>query len=440
MIPALVHPTNIPKSILFTNVGIYGQVHTYESFNPTIAMGHDSLAYKVNIGLFNSNISAGPDSNSNTMVFRFGYKTLNEGSNTGSVTITDSADTQDTYSFNVNVFSPANAPKKPISASFVNAADQTVIYAPWDFTSLFGGTGGSLVNRKVVITDNSNSLLVGVKVQVEAYDQLVKILLGGTIYSTVNIASGASLGTATLNLAGVSGKMEFQIKSEANGFLSPPLPDSGWSYIWVKGDTAPPTTFNFSPAITQYNGETGADAKPFPSTFSGWAKDTADGSILSFLEKDICTAYLKNKAGATMAGVATRSYNEVLMSYGYQYDLSASVTTEGIYFFTLDLKDATRTISNNLISSFAYILDKTGPNAFSPFPSDGSTLNSLGTMSCRMSDPALGDGTSGTGILIDNARSLIVPYRLLSKNQPVNATTYSGAILGGDAAATNHCN
>ncbi|HNW34759.1 MAG TPA: hypothetical protein PKM25_07505, partial [Candidatus Ozemobacteraceae bacterium] len=441
--PALVSDAFTPRAILFNTIGLYGSVYIGEGWNPSPQAGKDSYARNVTACWgYGSDITTGVDSLGNALTFRFPYMTAVNGVFDQLMVIIDSAEMRDYFNLRVNVQSPQPAPKPPISAEFVNSDDPAMTYTLYYWWDLFSKAGIDITDRDVFISNNNSDLLAKVTVPVETFDQTVEVYNGGTLYASALVTPGTSNVVIPVTAAYSAGRMNFQIRTFANTYRSLPLPRSlnYFYYHWIKGDTTPPETFSLYPTETNFNKLSGADARPFPTRFTVQAKDTADGSVCSFMKVVATSAALKNAAGTPVAGTLTREYDTSTAYYGYVYDLGAAPTTEGTYNYEVVLQDAASPVPHTQTYMNPYKLDATPPYPTNVQPSNGATTNSLPSFNATIFDPNLPDGTPGTGANMDPSKAQIIPYKVLAKAVPTSATSFSGTVMGLDTTATDHTN
>ncbi|HOY67944.1 MAG TPA: discoidin domain-containing protein, partial [Candidatus Ozemobacteraceae bacterium] len=441
--PTLVSDAYTPRAILFNTIGMYGTVHVGENWNPAPQAGKDSVARNVTACWgYGSGVTTGADGLGNTMTFRFPYLTAVNGVLDQNMVIIDTAEMRDYYNLRLNVQSPLPAPKPPISAEFVNADDPGITYTLYYWWDLFSKAGIDITDRDVFVTDNTSNLLAKVTVPVETFDQTVEVYEGATLYGSAVVTPGTSNVIIPISAAYTAGRRNFQIRTFANTYRSLPLPRSlnYYYYHWIKGDTTVPVTFSLYPTETNFNKLAGADARPFPTRFTVQARDTADGSVRSFMRVGATAAALKNAAGTAVSGTLTREYDTVTAYYGYVYDLAAAPTTEGTYDYQVILQDAASPNPHAQTYIYPYKLDATPPYPTDVQPSNGATTNSLPSFNATIVDPNLPDGTTGTGANMDPSKAQIIPYKVLAKAVPTSTTSFSGTILGLDTTATDHTN
>ncbi|HEY9072110.1 MAG TPA: hypothetical protein VIV61_17760 [Candidatus Ozemobacteraceae bacterium] len=441
--PSLVSDAYTPRAILFNTIGMYGTVHVGEDWNPAPQAGKDSFARNVTACWgYGSGVYTGTDALGNAMTFRFPYLTAVNGVLDQTMVIIDSAEMRDYYNLRLNVQSPLPAPKPPISAEFVNADDPGITYTLYYWWDLFSKAGIDITDRDVFVTDNTSNLLAKVTVPVETFDQTVEVYNGNTLYGSAVVTPGTSNVIIPITAAYNAGRMNFQIRTFANTYRSLPLPRSlnYYYYHWIKGDTTTPITFSLYPTETNFNKLSGADARPFPKRFTVQAKDTADGSVRSFMRVGATSAALKNAAGTAVSGTLTREYDTATAYYGYVYDLVAAPTTEGTYDYQVVLQDAASPNPHAQTYIYPYKLDATPPYPTDVQPANGATTNSLPSFNATIVDPNLPDGTTGTGANMDPSKAQIIPYKVLAKAVPTSTSSFSGTILGLDTTATDHTN
>ncbi len=440
--PALIDTTTEPHSLKFNTVAFYGNLYAADITQPSASAGVDSKSHTFALAWgYSCSIAAGPDSIGNSNYFRFPFRTLANGLNSHTLVDQDWAICRNNYPIKLWISSPNPAPSPPTAIEFSNAADPSMIYPIWtNYGNLFGTTGGTIHNKEVIITDNSNAMLIKVTVPVELFPQTVELVQGGSVTASAVVSANNDTALLSIDQAGASGNTNFQIRSFANTYYSTNLPRylNYWEYYWVKGDTTAPTTFDTFPTETFYNALSGADARPFPSQFSVKAKDTSDGSTLSFLEIGATSITFQDGGGTAVPGTLYKDYDTSNMTYGYRYVLSSIPTAEGTYYYRLTLPDAARPTSHTTNSEFPFKLDKTPPVPSEVNPSDGSVTNSLPSFNAKIADPLLADGTTGSGANMDPSRVQIYPFK--SVGQAVAATTNSltAVVSGIDTTATDH--
>ncbi|GAB4272861.1 MAG: hypothetical protein Kow0029_12010 [Candidatus Rifleibacteriota bacterium] len=441
--PALVDWGTTPHSLLFNTIGFYGTLYSADQPQPPTAKGYDSRTSGFHLAWgYGSQITMGANTLGDTQSFRFPFRTLVNGYSSFTLVDQDWAICRTNKLIKFWINSPNPAPSPPISVQFSNAADPSITYPTWyPFTLLFGSSGGIIRDREVIITDNSNAMLVIVTVPAELFDQTVEIYQQGVgVVASATVSPGNTTAILTLDQTTSSGTMIFQIRTLANGYYSTNLPRylSYWWYYWVKGDTTSPETFEAFPVETNYNALSGPDARPFPSTFSVKARDTADGSVVSFLEISKATADMQDSGGTSLGGTLNRDYIISNTTYGFRYQLASIPTSEGTYYYRLTLSDASRPTFHTTNAEFPFRLDTTPPIPVEINPGDGIVTNSLPSFNAKISDPLLADGTPGSGPNMDPSRPQIFPFKKLGQNVAATNNSIIATILGIDTIATDH--
>lgn len=441
--PALVDWGTTPHSLLFNTVAIYGSLYAADQPEPPTKKGGDSESSGFHLAWgYGSGISMAANPLGTTQSFRFPFRTMVNGLSTFTLVDQDHAicRTNRNVKFWINSANPAPSP--PSSIQFSNANNPAIIYPIWyPYTLLFGTAGSLIGNREILITDNSSPLLLTVKVPVELFNQTVELYQDGVgVVTSAVVSPGNDTAILTVDQAAASGYIRFQVRSYANGYYSTNLPRyvAYYWYHWIKGDTTPPETFETYPTETNYNGLAGADARPFPSRFSVKAKDTADGSTISYLEIAATSITMENAGGTTLAGTLSRDYITSNSSYGFRYQISAAPTTEGTYYYKLTLPDGSRPSANSTTAQFPFRLDKTAPIPLQVNPSDGEVTNSLPSFNAQIGDPLLADGSPGSGPNMDPSRIQIFPFKNLGQAPAGSTTSLTATVYGLDAIATDH--
>lgn len=385
--PALVDKTSSPPSLRFNTLGFYGTMYVAEPSPPATKKGHDSKSRSMTVVWgYGSSIATGPDGLGNSNVFRINYITLVNGPDKVQLCDQDYAIRRDYQYVSLNIYSALAAPKPPNWATFKNAADpESAPYYVWsDYNKLFPGGGSPVNNRHVLITDNPNALLVTVSVPIDTMVQEVQIYCPDDGFKKVIASASVGIGNATATLiidqSATSGKMNFLIRTFANGYYSATLPNKGASYVyyhWIKNDFTPPQTFDIFPTELYYNALSGPDARPFPTQFSVKAKDTADGAVQSFIDINNSTISMQSFSGTPLSGDLTRDYDITNDLYGYRFNLISVPTTPGTYYYKLSLPDGSRPTFHTTNASYPFKLDTVGPIPLEINPSDGLKTNSL---------------------------------------------------------------
>ncbi|HPT47453.1 MAG TPA: hypothetical protein PLM07_16340, partial [Candidatus Rifleibacterium sp.] len=316
-----------------------------------------------------------------------------------------------------------------------------VIYPVWtNWADLFPGGASPVNHRDTIITDNANAMLVTVKIPIELFEQTVQIYSDATIRASAVVSPGNDTAVMTLDQAATSGLIDFQIRTFANTYYSTNLPRnlSYYHFRWVKNDFTPPQTFDVYPIETFYNALGGADARPFPTQFSVKGKDTANGSVQSYIHINNSTFSLVNSGGTPLAGTPYRDYDVTNDLYGYRYYLSAAPVDEGTYYYRLYLPDGARPAFNAQTYNYPFKLDKTAPIPVVINPSDGAVTNSLPSFNAQVADPNLADGTTGSGPNMDPSRAQIFPFKNLGSAVAAVTTSLTVTVYGIDQVATDH--
>ena len=439
---ALVDKTTTPASLLFNTVAFYGLLYAAEQPQPAAKKGYDARSASFNLAWgYGSGITMGPDGLGNYKSFMFPFRTMTNGLNAFTLVDQDHAICRNNYTIKFYINSPNPAPRPPISASFANAANPAVVYPVWtDWAALFPGGASPVNHRDTIITDNPNALIVTVKIPVELFEQTVQIYSGSTILSSAVVSPGNNTAVMTIDQAAASGIIDFQIRTYANTYYSTNLPRelSYYYFRWVKNDFTPPQTFDVYPIETFYNALTGADARPFPTQFSVKGKDTANGSVQSYIHIANSTISMVNAGGTALAGTLYRDYDVTNDLYGYRYYLTAAPTTEGTYYYRLYLPDGARPNFNSQTYNYPFKLDKTAPIPVVINPSDGAVTNSLPSFNAQVADPNLADGTTGSGPNMDPSRAQIFPFKNLGTAAAVATNVLTATVYGIDQIATDH--
>lgn len=133
---------------------------------------------------------------------------------------------------------------------------------------------------------------------------------------------------------------------------------------------------------------------------------------------DLDTTYSKitilNNGGSDVSAprATTWTYTGSNLISNGSIDLSTFAPASGTYTVRLDLRDNmlnTRTLTNN-----TFKLDYGAPIAQNITPGNG-TVSSIPSFNADMVDPALADGTTGTGVSLDPTENQIDAYRVLGQ-------------------------
>ncbi len=439
--PPLVDTSTSPVALLFNTPGVYGCVWAAGPYNPAPVTDFDTLAYSTGIAWgWGSSINLGTSSQGHKNWYRYNYRTIVNGLHTCTLYIQDSAICRDLPNMKLNIQSPTPAPHPPISARFFDAANPTYEYLTIEWNKLFAIPGNAMYADDAIISNSHDPVIIQVQVPVETFDQTVEVYTGTTIHASATVPAGNTLANLILDLPiGVWDK-EFQIRTRANGYLSTNLPreSPSWNFRLTQGDVTAPVAYDLIPVQTNYNTLSGADARPFPTRFSIRAKDTTNGVNRCWIHITPSSARLQKANQSAVAGTLTREYDPPTTAYGFRYDLSVAPTTEGTYYFYVNLVDGARPASNSFTASYPFRLDKTPPYAAEISPSDGTVTNSLPSFNARIEDPLLADGTPGSGPNMDPSLAQLKPYKLLATNLPTSSSLFSGNIVGVDTRATDH--
>ncbi|MDD3000029.1 MAG: Ig-like domain repeat protein, partial [Candidatus Riflebacteria bacterium] len=434
----LVDKTTTPPALKFNTLALYGTLYAADPSAPAPQKDRDTKTESVNIAWgYGAGVTTGPDGLGNYKSFKFPFRTVTNGLTQETLVDQDRAICRNSFTIRFWVNSGDPAPSAPLSVQFCNAADQAVVYPVWtSYGDLFGSSGGTIRDRQPIITDNTNAMLAKVAIPVEMFPQRVEVYRSGVgVIASATVSPGNNNANLVINHPDPSGSMVFQIRTYANGYYSTNLPKylNYWWYYWVKGDTTAPHTFELYPTETFFNNLSGADARPFPSQFSVKAKDTANGSVLSFLEISKTEISF---VGAT--GVLTRDYDIGRMEYGYRYQLDAVPTDPGTYYYKVVLPDASRPTSHTTTALFPFKLDQEAPKPLEINPSDGAVTNSLPSFNAKVGDPELPDGTSGSGPNMDPSRAQITPFKTLGSAVAEATNSLTATVYGIDVVATDH--
>lgn len=439
---ALVSDEYSPRAVLFNAIGVYGTVHIAEGFNPPAQAGKDSFAYKVEACWgYSSTITIGADGLGNQNTFRFPYLTVINGMLAQQLVVCDSAENRDYFGMLLNVRSPNLRPDPPSAVQFHKVADPSALYTVHTWDALFPMTGIDIVNREVFVSDNESGIVASIAVSVMEVPQTVEIIgTGGAVLGNATVAAGENHASITLYQQATPGKIDFQIRTVANGTRSLTVPryQNSWYYHWIRNDTMSPELFNIFPADNLYNRLSGVDAKPFPTDYTVQAKDMASDTIRAFLRVAATEAALKDVNGTVVPGALSREYDPANAFYGFVYAVASTPETDGTYYYVVRLEDAASPGPHTTAASFPFKLDSIPPVAASIEPGDGSKTYAIDSFNAVITDPALPDGTTGAGPNMDTARVQIVPYKLLARGQPTSGTQFSNPVLGQDTTATDH--
>lgn len=439
---SLVSDEYSPRAILFNSIGVYGAVHVGETLNPAVQAGKDSFACKVEVCWgFSSAIATAADGLGNINTFRFPSQTAINGMLSQQLVVSDTAENRDYFSMVLNVRSPLLRPDPPSAIQFQKVADPSTVYSVYGWDALFPMAGIDIENREVFVTDNISGVVASIAVPVMDVVQTVEVVsAGGSVIAYAVVDPGESHAAITLNQAEVPGKLEFQVRTVANGTRSLTMPRylKNWYYTWIRNDTMSPEIFNVFPAETLFNRLSGADAKPFPTDFNVQGKDLASETIRSYLKVAASSAALNDVNGTLIPGSLTRDYDVGNAFYGFTYTVASTPATDGTYFYTVQLEDAASPGPHTAVASYPYILDSVPPAPTKIEPADGSKVYAIDAFNAVLADPVLPDGTPGAGPNMDTARAQVIPYKILARGFPVSSTLFSNPVLGQDATATNH--
>ncbi len=439
---SLVSDEYSPRAILFNSIGVYGAVHVGETLNPAAQAGKDSFACKVEACWgYSSAITTAADGLGNTNTFRFPYQTVINGILSQQLVVSDTAENRDYFNMVLNVRSPLLRPDPPAAIQFQKVADPSTVYSVYGWDALFPMTGIDIESREVFVTDNVSGVVASITVTVMGVPQTVEIVAtGGTVIANATVAPGESHAAITLNQGDLPGKLEFQIRTVANGTRSLTMPryQKNWYYAWIRNDTMSPEIFNVFPVENLFNRLSGADAMPFPADFNVQGKDLASETIRSYLKVAASSAALKDVNGTVVPGTLTREYDVGNAFYGFTYTLVSTPGSDGTYYYMVQLEDAASPGPHTAVTSYPYILDSIPPAPSKIEPADGEKVYAIDAFNAIIADPALPDGTAGAGPNMDTARTQVTPYKLLARGAPVSDTVISCPVLGQDATATNH--
>ncbi|MBU1109514.1 MAG: hypothetical protein KKB51_22725 [Candidatus Riflebacteria bacterium] len=444
--PLLVDNTSDPPALLFNTPAIYGTLYEADRPQPVAKKGYDSRACTVAIAWgYSIAVAMGPDGLSNYKSFRFPFRTMVNGITSEKLVDQDWAICRNYFNIKFNVNSANAAPSPPTAVEFVNAGNTAIVYPVWlAYSSLYGADGGAIRHHDCIITDNSNDILVRVTVPSELFDQRIELVAtDGAVITSANVSPNNTQAIIPLNMTAPSGTQVFQVRTFANGYYSTTQPRNVayYYYRWIKGDTTPPITYDVYPTESCFNTLTGADARPFPSQISVKARDTSDGSNLSFINITVTGSSIsfKNASGTALAGTLYSDYATSDMSYGFRFEPASTPTAEGTYNYELNLVDGARQTANSAVHVYPFKLDKTPPIPTIVNPGDGEVTNSLPSFNATVFDPNLADGSSGSGPNMDPSRAQIFPYKNLGQGVAA-ATSLTTTVYGIDTTATDHVN
>ncbi|MBP7632988.1 Ig-like domain repeat protein [Candidatus Ozemobacteraceae bacterium] len=439
---SLVSDEYSPRAILFNSIGLYGNVHVGEALNPAAQAGKDSFACKVEAcwGFFSA-INTGVDGLGNANTFRFPCQTVINGMLTQKLVVSDTAENRDYFDMILNVRSPLLRPDPPSAIQFQKVNNPSTVYTVYGWDALFPMAGIDIENREVFITDNDFGIVASIAVSVMGVSQTVEIVAtSGSVIANAVVAPGESHAAITLNQALLPGKLEFQVRTVANGTRSLTMPrlQKNWYYTWILNDTMSPAIFDIFPVANLFNRLSGADALPFPTDFNVRGKDLASDTIRSYLKVAASSAALKDVNGTVVPGALIREYDVGNAFYGFAYTVASTPATDGTYYYTVQLEDAASPGPHTAAASYPFILDSIPPAPSKLEPADGAKVYAIDAFNAFIADPNLPDGTPGAGPNMNTARSQVIPYKLLARGAPVSDTVFSCPVLGQDATATNH--
>ena len=431
-----------PRAILFNSIGVYGNLHIGEAFNPPVQAGRDSFAYRVEACWgYSSTITAGPDAFGNRHSFRFPYLTVKNGMLSEQFVVCDTAENRDYFPIVLNVRSPSLRPEPPVAVQFHRVGDPATVFTVHAWDTLFPMPGIDIENREVVVHSEAAGLVASITLVPLEVPQTVEIIAtGGRVISQAAVASGESQVSITFNQPDTPGRLDFQIRTVANGTRSLTMPrqKNNWYYHWIKNDTLNPEIFNVYPTEDIFNRLSGPDAMPFPATFTVQARDLASDTITSFLRIDSSEASLETLGGSVIPGTLVREYDTDNVFYGFSYGIATTPETDGTYYYVVQAGDAVSPVSHTTFASYPFKLDSIPPFVAKLEPADGEKVYEIAMFNALISDPVLPDGTAGSGVNLDTTRIQIVPYKLLSRGVPTSDTQFTNTVIGPDIRATDH--